>query len=301
MRKQVGRVITAVAVVGAVVGGCAGPSQAGAAVIVGSDVVSLESVQSRLDAVLARTDLVAQVTEQGGGPADIARDIVTREVLHDLLTRQAAATGVTVVDADIDAAIEEQGGVDQLLQTTFSDLAGLRDRVRDELIAGKLAQRSVAGLSVTADLIAATSREEAEQVAQVLSAGGPEADALLTGNPETSVKGMVYEAATNPDVARTVLFGSPVGATVLFQPDPAQASWIVFRVTDKRTDARPDPAAAAEISQEQLVAIGERLMQPVADEVGVRVNPRYGVWDPIRLRVVPEDQTAGAILPPSAR
>jgi hypothetical protein len=29
----------------------------------------------------------------------------------------------------------------------------------------------------------------------------------------------------------------------------------------------------------------------------VRVNPRYGVWDPISLRVVPPDQVDGAILP----
>jgi hypothetical protein len=28
----------------------------------------------------------------------------------------------------------------------------------------------------------------------------------------------------------------------------------------------------------------------------VRVNPRYGVWDQVSLRVVPADQTAGLVL-----
>lgn len=298
MRRQVGWVVATVTVIGAVVSGCGGPSQAGSAVIVGSDAVPLELVQSRLDAVLARPELVAQVTEQGGGPADIARDIVTREVLHGLLEEQGGAAGIVISDADVDAAIVERGGAEALLRSTFSDLPGLRDRVRDELIAAELAQRSVAGLSVTADLVAATSREEAQQQAEVLAADGPEAEALFAANPDTSVRDMVYGAVTQPDVAGTVLFGTPVGGTVLFQPDPQQASWIVFRVTDRRTDAPSDPAAAGQISQEQLVAIGERMLQPVADNAGIRVNPRYGVWDPIPLRVVPEDQMAGETLPP---
>ena len=29
----------------------------------------------------------------------------------------------------------------------------------------------------------------------------------------------------------------------------------------------------------------------------MRVNPRYGVWDPISMRVVAADQVEGAILP----
>jgi hypothetical protein len=54
------------------------------------------------------------------------------------------------------------------------------------------------------------------------------------------------------------------------------------------------------ISRAQLVAVGERLLQPTADQVGIRVNPRSGVWDPIQLRIVGEDQQVGSILPPVA-
>lgn len=298
MLMRVGRVLAAVMVAGVVVGGCAGPSQAGSAVIVGDDVVSLGTVQTTLDGVLARPELVAQVGSQGGGPADIARDIVTRTVLHDLLARQAATAGITVDEPAVDAAIAEAGGIDALLQTSFADAAGIRDRVRDELIAAELA-RSVTGLTVVADLVAAASREEADGIARVLAAGGPGADALFEQNPQTSAKAMEYSAATNPDIAGTVLFGTPVGSTVVFQPDPEQASWIVFRVVERRPGT-PDAQAASGLSQEQLVAMGERTVQPIADELGVRVNPRYGVWDPIALRVVPDDLAAGTILPPAA-
>jgi hypothetical protein len=86
---------------------------------------------------------------------------------------------------------------------------------------------------------------------------------------------------------------------VAFQPDQRQSTWIVFKVTDRRTDAPFDQAAVSAISSTQLVTIGERLLQPDADRLGVRVNPRYGVWDPIQLRVVAADKSAGSILFPA--
>jgi hypothetical protein len=86
---------------------------------------------------------------------------------------------------------------------------------------------------------------------------------------------------------------------VAFRPDPESANWVVFRVTDRRTDVQSDPAALNGLGVQDLADIGRRLMQPVADEVGVRVNPRYGVWDPIQLRVVATDRRAGSILLPA--
>ncbi|MFC4945689.1 SurA N-terminal domain-containing protein [Pseudonocardia sp. GCM10023141] len=299
MRTQVGRVLAAVVVVGAVVSGC-GSVQPGAAVIVGPDAVAVSTVQSQLDAVLKRTDLMSQVTAQGGTAADVARDVVTRSVMHQLLQRQAAATGVVVSDAAVDAAIAAQGGLDKLLATSLTDATGLRDRVRDDLTAAELAKRAVGGLSVTADLIASTSKEDAQAKAKILAAGGPAADALFKAGPQTTAKGMAYQAATNPGAASAVLFGTPVGTTVYYQPNPQQASWIVFKITNRQTDGPVDPAAVAKISQDELVAIGERMMQPVGKQAGIDVNPRYGVWDPIQLRVVAADGTAGEILPSAA-
>ena len=75
----------------------------------------------------------------------------------------------------------------------------------------------------------------------------------------------------------------------------------MLRVTDRRTEPSADPSAVASLGESDLATIGERLLQPLAEQVGVRVNPRYGVWDPISLRVVPADQTDGAILPPAWR
>jgi hypothetical protein len=299
VRMRVVRGVAAVVVLGAVVSGCGGPAQAGTAVFVGDDAVPLEQVQSQLDVALSKEELVTQLAAQGGTTGELARSIVTREVIHGLLVRRAAETGIVVTDAQVDAQIAESGGADALLDGSLYDLATLRERVRDDLTAAQLAQREVAGLAVTADLVAATSREEADATAAALQAGGPAAEALFS-DPRTSARATTFPAASSPDNASTVLFGVPAGSVVAFQPSPQQSTWIVARVVDRTTTAPADPAAVGSISQSQLIAIGERMLQPVAEETGIRVNPRYGVWDPIQLRVVAEDQLVGTILPPVA-
>jgi len=296
--RQVGRALAVVATVGVVVSGCgAGPSQVGSAVIVGTTSVPLEQVQSRLDVALGKTDVVAQLASSGVGAPDIARDVVTGAVMHDLLARTAATEGITVSEADVDAALQESGGADAALSQSLYDLSAIRERVRDRLIAVKHAQRIVPGLTITADLVAANSRDDAAAKARVLAAGGPEADALFASNPETSRRNMSYQAVRSPEAASTVLFGLPVGRTAYFQPSPQQGGWIVLRVTDRQEDANADPSAAASLGDSDLAAIGDRLLQPLSEEVGVRVNPRFGVWDPVSMRVVAADQQGGAILP----
>jgi hypothetical protein len=219
--------------------------------------------------------------------------------MHILLDRRAAADGIVVSDSQVNAALDASGGADAAVGDTFYDVATLRERVRDNLIAAELGRRLVSGLSVTADLLAVTSREEAEQSARTLAAGGPAADALFT-DPRTSLRGAVYQAASSPNEAATVVFGVPVGTVGYFQPNQGQSQWIIFRVTDHRTDVPADPAAVSSVSQMQLSAIGERAVQQDGEALGIRVNPRYGEWDPIELRVVPADQQTGGIILPSS-
>ena len=298
MYRQVGRALAVVATVGVVVSGCGtGPSQVGSAVIVGTTAVPLEQVQSRLDVALGKTDAVAQLQSSGIGAPDIARDVVTGAVLHDLLARTAAADGITVTEADVDAALAQSGGADAALSQSLYDLSAIRERTRDRLIAVRHAQRTVPGLTVTADLIAAESRDDAAAKARVLAAGGPEADALFTDNPQNSRRSMSYQAVNSPEAASTVLFGLPVGRTAYFQPSPQHDPAALLRVTDRKVDPNADANAAASLGEADLAAIGQRLLQPLADEVGVRVNPRFGVWDPVSMRVVAADQQGGAILP----
>ena len=296
MYRQVGRVLVAITAVGVVISGCgAGPSQVGSAAIVGSTAVPLDTVQSRLDAALAKPEAVAQLAQSGVGPPEIARDVVTRSVMHDLLARVATAENIVVSEADVDQALAESGGADAALAQTLYDLPTLRERVRDQIIATRYAERVVPGLTVTADLVAASSQDDAAEKAGVLNVGGPAADALFS-DPETSRRGVSYQAERSPEAAATVLFGLPEGRTAYFQPSSQQSGWIVLRVTERST-AGAGPDALASVGQAELATIGERLLQPLSEEVGVRVNPRYGVWDPVTMRVVAADAVNGAVLP----
>jgi hypothetical protein len=291
--SKVGRAVVAVAAAGALVSGCGSPVQAGSAVIVGDTSVPLEQVQSQVGTLLARVP--ADQRQQDTAPT-LARDIVTNELLHNLLARAATEQKVTVTDADVDAFIEQQGGAQTLLQNSVLDIEGLRAQAHDFLVATALGRQAAPGLVVTVDLVGAPNRADAEAKARTLAAGGPAADALFT-DTRVARRGVEVAAATDTENAGSVVFGTPVGDVVAYQPDPQQATWNVFRVTGRRTDAPPAPTPPS-LSLQQLYLIGQRTLQPIADDLQVRVNPRYGVWDQVALRVVPADQTAGLVLAP---
>jgi hypothetical protein len=293
---QVGRVVAAVAAVGAVVSGCGGPVQAGSAAIVGDTSVPLGAVQTELADVLAR--IPPEANQQDNG-AQIARFILTNDVQHELLQRQAAALGITVSDPAVDAYIADHGGLEALLKSSGLDEPGLREQVRDTLVSANLGRRAAGGLQVTADFLTATSKDEAMSAAHQAAAGGAGV-AELFSDPTTSMRGGVYTAASVPDTIGTVLFGTPVGDTVYFQPNSADPRWLVVKVTARRTDAVPDPAALGQVTVGQLSAIGLSTLRPVADKLGVRINPRYGVWDRLALSVVATDQVVGIVPAPTA-
>ncbi|MFR9806121.1 SurA N-terminal domain-containing protein [Pseudonocardia sp. RS010] len=292
---RIGRVIVGVCAVAAVAAGCgSGPSQVGSALIVEDRSVALAEVQNRIDTALAHK---AELSAQSAGEIadeDVARYVVSTQVTHELVTAAAVREGITVGEDRVDAALADPSAL-QLDRALFEG-AALRERARDRLLAIALAEKYVDGLAVTADLVAATSQVDAEEKARALAAGGERAREVLA-DPRTAQAGQTYRAATDPDTATTVLFGTPAGQTVAFQPAPGQGVWLVLHVTDRVTDAPAEgPPAAATIDQDTLAAIGERLTQP--DAGNVQVNPRYGVWDPVRMRVVAEGQQAGTVYGP---
>lgn len=293
------------AVLAVIVAGCSGPLQAGSAAVVGDTAIPLSDVQSRLDYALGRRDLIAQIQETGRGPADISRELVTRSVLHTLLDEVARREGISPSESAVaDGAAAEQrrlAGRDSL-----EDPATIPERVRDQLIAAELARRYIERLAVTIDVTTAMSRAEAADKAKRIASGPDGARAVFAADGQDAQLGLRFRAAADPDAATSVLFGTPAGKVVYFQPSPAQGGWLIIRVTERRTDSTPtagDPpdTPVAQIATDSLQMIGFRQLQPLADELGVRINPRYGVWDPVRLRAVGEADVSGEVLSAPAR
>lgn len=290
--------VAAVAVVAALVGGCgAGPAQAGSAVIVGNEAVPVEVVAARLDTAVAVPGLVEELAAQGKTVPDLAREIVTGIVLGELLERAAAREGVTVTDEDVEREIARSGGHETLLAGAPYDGTVLREIVRNQLTSIRLGERYAQGLAVTVDLIATESREEADAAAETLAAGGPGAEALIRSAVQNARQGAVVPVV--PETAAWPVFGVPVGTTVVFEPSPGQAGWVAAKVTAIGTE-EADAEAAGDLPPNALAALGRQLARPAAVEAGLRVNPRYGRWDPITLAVVPDALDNGRILPPAA-
>ncbi len=295
MRTRAGRLLAGAAIVVALVSGCGStPSKVDAAAVIGNETLTLSEVQPRITAALSRPELLATLRTQGFGPPDVGRAVVSQMILHDLLATAAAQQNITVRDDEVDATIARAGG-EQVLARSTLDAGGVRERIRDQLIATRIAERQVDRLAVTADIAVVQSREEALALARTIAAGGPAADRALA-TAATAQRNQQIRPATTPQAALTPLIGIPAGDTAAF-PISSQQGWVVVRVTERRTDApSAGPAAASRLDPDTLSEAGIRLLAPLASQTGVTVNPRYGVWDPVTLSVVPDANQAGELI-----
>lgn len=298
--------MAAVAVVGAMVGGCAsGPSQLGSAAIVGSEVIALGTVQDQIAVALspAKEQAVAGRSQGAGGgygPPEVAREIVTSAILGDLVDRRAAEEGITVSDGDLDAVMAAAGTAEEFDQASLYTPEVQREKTRDDLTAAALGARYVDRLGVTLEFTGFATEEEAQAAADVVVAGGPGAEAVFADVPPEG-RAQQIRAVDNPALATSFAFGTPAGSVIVLRPAQDGAPWTLIRILERSTDLPAGETSAVDrFGQADLQLIGYRLLQPAAAELGVEVNPRYGVWDPIQLRVVDADQTAGSIVAPPA-
>lgn len=293
-------VMSVTATVGALLAaGCgSGPPQAASAVIVGNTAVSLDTVQQRVNAVLAK-EPAAQQLQQQHKLDQVSRQVVQMAVWHELARQAAASEGVTVTDQQVSQLVDQAGGAEQASRGTIYDAATFRDRAQDQLVMMAVGRKYLNRLSVTFDITQVGSRQAALDKARQLAAQPDQADRVLQADRAAGVPVATNQkltAAAAPAYALP-LFGVRPGTVVAFSPEGDTAQWIVALVHDRHID--PDTPAnagsAAPQQQEdpqQLAQVGLRVLAPLADGLGIRVNPRYGVWDPVGMAVAPSTAEA---------
>jgi hypothetical protein len=323
--RKTGVLVAAVAACGALLAGCGtGPSQVGSAAIVGDQAISLSDVEHRIDAVLSHPNLVDSLTpsvissilqEDPGNPkyqnltaddersltqALVARVIVTKQVRHLLLTEAARRAGITVTPWQVTEGLAKSVRGQQLATNGLaSDPALLRAEMQDVLTAQALATRQLGKLSITADEIVANSQQQALATARALAAGGAQATQALEAAGQNAQGGLRMTGVQAALSGAMFLLGTPAGQVVAVYE--GQGTWGVWRVTRRDTNS-PDSNSATDIAQldrDTLQSIGVQLLQPLAEQQGVRINPRYGTWDAPTLTVRDPEQPASIVLPAS--
>lgn len=301
-RGSLRAVAVAAVAVGVLVGCGSGPSQIGAAALVGDTAIPVDRVQQQLDSVIAKEGEQAKAQLVAGNQLDdVSREILTDAVRHELLAVAARREGLSVTDEQVTDLINQRGGPEVTSAGTIFDAQSIRIRARDQLLAIELAREYLPRLSVKVDYTTTVTRTAAMQrVRQLSEAGSERAREIIAADAEQGVAaGLDQEifAAESPALAAAPMFGVDEGTVVAFTSDQDAGSWLVMVVTNRSTDAEGG-GAMDEPTPTLLEAIGLRQLAPVARDLGVRINPRYGVWDPVSVRVAPnENETAGFVAP----
>ncbi len=328
------RALVAVVAGALLLAGCgSGPSQVGSAVVVGDRSVPLDQVQSMIDQAL-REHPYAQKLATEHKLDLLGREIVRQSVLHELTLRATKQENLVVDQAKVaglaaqvpNAPVADTGQGDQVAVTQI--VSQLRDRnevASDLVLEQQFAQKLLPKLSVGADYVGISATADNDQAARarafdlakefadnpgkvqgvVQQAQQEGQQAQQTGQPGPSgysagQAAELFGASQYLGLASTALFGSEKNSVVVFQAQkPQRPDWFVFVIRARGTDqAVPADQEAQKPTDAQLTAIGTRLLQPYLGQSGLRVNPRYGVWDVVGMNLVPNsDATQGVVLP----
>ena len=309
-RTALGVLALAAALTTAACGG--GTTDPSAAVLLGSQAVPIELVEERTSALLA-----AAGPEAAENREELQRQVLNRLVLSRLLDRVAEEQGVTVSDAEVEEALrrlaggvesteeayrvaQEQGGLDREAAFRFARDEVLRTRLATELgpevaeerLRQAYEQRIGEFDTASVRVIPITDPQVAQQTLTELQ-GDPGRFEELAQERADDPSALAPEPVEvgrgqTPPALDTALFSTPPGGVTLVEE---QGVSYVIQVVERNTV--PFEEAAPQLREEALGAGAQEALRArlaaEAEEVGVRVNPRFGEWDPATLQVVPDE------------
>ena len=243
--------------------------------------------------------LVAAQGEQPPSNGDLQllnRTALTTQIRHQLVSKVAAAQGVAVSDADVNAAMSS--GADALAQQLGVPVDQVPQTVRDTLavlaLARKTASRPVTDVSVTVDILSTFgSRDEAVAAREKYLADPAAMDAAVKAATAGQQGGsQPANLLRNPQLGAFGVYHEPSGSIVAIE---SAGKFVLARIQNRAVTQSnqlvPSMQAAAGQQDGQRVtfALAWLALQPFAAGQDISVNPRFGVWDPVSLQVVPSN------------
>ena len=295
--------------------GCGnGPVRSGAAATVGNARISTAD----LAGLVARGLKDPQAQQQlGADRPKFQRETLGRLIRHRIFVEAAKREHVTATGGAIDAKIadfeRQAGGSTQLLQTAAQGgiaAPDLRPFISDLVLQDAIGDKLTEGVDVPPAQLQAAYQANAAQydqvhAAHILVATKGRADSLLAAVKADPSKFAALAAANSTDTsnkdkggdlgfAGRGAFVKPFEAAVFgakpgdFLEVKTQFGFHVVHVIERRTttlqQATPDLRRAALQKQRQSL-LGD-LLTKVSRDLHIKVNPRFGRWDPKVLNVV---------------
>jgi hypothetical protein len=274
-------------VLGLAAAGCS--TQATAAATVGDQVISEQVIFDRTSALAAQAQSAGGSVPEPAALAELNRTQTTSAIRSRLLEVAAADRGVVVTDEQVNAALAGGGATDAANQLG-TPASQVDQTVRDLLrIEGLVPAATAPGVPITnvtvrIDGVSVTTRDEAVATRTKFLADPQSVDAAIKASAQP-LQAQTLSVLKEPTVAPTGVFNAQPGDVILY---PISNGYYVVRILERTVE--PAMLTAADLTPQQLGGkfdLGALMLAPYAQQEGVTVNPRLGVWDPLTLQVVP--------------
>jgi hypothetical protein len=285
LRGAAGAVLVLAAAVGC-------DSQPGAAVVVAGTTISESTVQQDSTAFLTQNPTVA-ATDATRALANRAQ--ITFRVRHVLIEKALSAAGVTVTATEVSSAtasLKAQQGQSlaaQLDLPASDEPDVIHDLVALQKLVGTLPASGVkvADVSVTAQGVTAANRDQAVSLrSRYLSDPAAMDSAVASAAQGQSVPRAAYDLLKQPELGSTGLYQPSTGGVFIL---PQKDSYLVLRTTGRTVSTTTlDQSRFNSVSGVgNAFDVGALLVSGQQGSAGISVNPRFGVWDPASVQVVP--------------
>ncbi len=284
------------------------PVRAGAAATVGDSRITTTQLSDLVDRALADPQALQQL---GTDKVVFQRQALSRLINHDLLAEAGRREGVRITPGQVDsrlAEFEQQAGGPQMLvqQAAANGIAepDLKPFISDLVLSDVLGDSLTADVPVPKEQLAAAyeqsaarndqvhaahilvpTQKQAESILEQVKADpGAFADLAATFSTDTSNKdkggdlGFAGRGQFVPAFEKAIFAAKP-GEVVLVK---TEFGFHVVKILERKTTtlAQATPALRRAILQQEREQQLAEALSAVANDLGVKVNPRFGRWNP---------------------
>ena len=251
--------------------------------------VRLDGVSLSQDAVVEQgTEVVSEASRSAQPDTTVTalhRQLLTGFVRHQLIADAARDRRVSVTDEQVNAFLLKQGR-QAVASTLLVPMSGVDSAAKDLLTLQALVTAArgpalaVTDVRVAYDQVVVDSFAAAQDRVRQYHA---DPAALGRAGATTGQASLLTEISAAP----WGMFDAAVGAIVVVPvgDNSYQVRRIVNRATtDSNLAQVPTSAASSFADSYNLAAL---MLAPYGKSAGIVVNPRYGVWDPLTVQVIP--------------